>query len=203
MFSVVGDFDEDEVRKAIEEEFGSWRNNTPWERITREYTDIPGGVITIETPDKENAVLLARMNLDSNQNDPDYAALYLADYMLGGGAGFDSRLTARIRVKEGLSYSVGSSVGGGLFDRAGSWTMQAIAAPQNIDKVQAALRDCAEPGAGRQAGWKAAVAPGHRPHLPHLGQAVRGAHARAHGRTGARRAAQVPRPGEAHHREGG
>jgi zinc protease len=141
LFSVVGDFDESAVTKAIEDGFGDWRNDTPYKRITREYRDIPGAVISIETPDKENAVLLARMNLDSNQNDPDYAALYLADYMLGGGAGFDSRLTSRIRVKEGLSYSVGSQAAGSIFDRAGSWNMQAIAAPQNIDKVEAALRE--------------------------------------------------------------
>jgi len=141
MFSVVGDFDEAAVTKAIDSGFGDWRNNTPYQRLTSEYRDIPGGVISIETPDKENAVLMAHMNLDSSQNDPDYAALYLANYILGGGAGFDSRLTARIRVKEGLSYSVSSSAGGGLFDRAGGWDMQAIAAPQNIDKVQAALGD--------------------------------------------------------------
>jgi zinc protease len=141
LFSVVGDFDEAAVRKAIEDGFARFRNNTPWKRITREYRDIPGGEIVIDTPDKENAVLIARMNLDSNQNDPDYAALYLADYMLGGGAGFDSRLTSRIRVKEGLSYSVGSQAGGSVWDRAGSWTMQAIAAPQNITKVEASLRD--------------------------------------------------------------
>src|SRR5690606_30110981 len=29
-FAIVGDFDEAEVLKAIEEEFGSWRNDTPW-----------------------------------------------------------------------------------------------------------------------------------------------------------------------------
>jgi zinc protease len=141
LFSVVGDFDEAEVTKAIKEGFGDWRNDTPYKRITREYKDIPAANLTLQTPDKENAMLLARMNLDSNQADPDYAALYLADYMLGGGAGFDSRLTSRIRVKEGLSYSVGSSAGGSVFDRAGAWTMQAIAAPQNIPKVEAALRE--------------------------------------------------------------
>jgi zinc protease len=140
-FAIVGDFDEAEVTKAIEEGFGSWRNDTPWQRITREYRDIPAKNISIETPDKENATLIGRLNLDVNQNDPDYAALHLADYMLGGDAGFDSRLMARIRVKEGLSYGVSSQAAGTIFDRAGSWTVQAIAAPQNVAKVEAALRE--------------------------------------------------------------
>ena len=140
-FSVVGDFDETAVLKAITEEFSVWRNDTPWKRVTREYREIPAGNVSIETPDKENAMLLARMNLDVNQNDPDYAALFLADYMLGGGAGAESRLLSRIRIKEGLSYGVGSQVQGSIFDRAGGWTAQAIAAPQNIGKVDSALRE--------------------------------------------------------------
>jgi zinc protease len=140
-FAIVGDFDEAEVLKAIEQEFGSWRNATPWTRITREFRDIAPRNVTVETPDKENAVLLARVNADLNQNDADYAAMLIADYMLGSGAGFDSRLMARIRVKEGLSYGAGSQLVGSIFDRAGSWNAQAIAAPQNIAKVEAALRE--------------------------------------------------------------
>jgi zinc protease len=140
-FAVVGDFDEEEVIAAIRAGFAEFRNETPWTRITGEYRDIAPQSISIQTPDKENAVLLARINLDINQNDADYAAYFLADYMLGGGAGFDSRLTARIRVKEGLSYGVGAQGGGGIFDRAGSWVAQAIAAPQNIEKVETALRE--------------------------------------------------------------
>ncbi|MEO8314231.1 MAG: pitrilysin family protein [Pseudomonadota bacterium] len=140
-FAVVGDFDEAEVIKAIQDGFANWRNDTPWKRITRDYRDIPAKNITIETPDKENATLIARLNMDVNQNDPDYAALQLADYILGGGAGFDSRLTARIRVKEGLSYGVSSQAAGTIFDRAGTWTAEATAAPQNIARVEAALRE--------------------------------------------------------------
>ena len=140
-FAIVGDFDEEEVIKAIRAGFADFRNDTPWTRITGEYRAIAPENLSIQTPDKENAVLLARMNLDINQNDPDYAAFFLADYMLGGGAGFDSRLTSRIRVKEGLSYGVSAQGGGSIFDRAGSWVAQAIAAPQNIAKVESALRE--------------------------------------------------------------
>ncbi|MFO7325326.1 MAG: insulinase family protein, partial [Pseudomonadota bacterium] len=141
LISIVGDFDEEEVLAAIRESLGDWRSGAPWSRITREHRDIAPANITIQTPDKENAVLLARLNIEVNQNDPDYPALLLADYMLGGDAGFDSRLFGRIRVREGLSYSVGSQVAGPIFDRAGGWMAQAIAAPQNIARVEAALRE--------------------------------------------------------------
>jgi zinc protease len=44
-------------------------------------------------------------------------------------------------VKEGLSYNVNSSLNVGRFDRAGSWSVHAIAAPQNIPKVESAFKD--------------------------------------------------------------
>ena len=74
-------------------------------------------------------------------DDPEYPALYLADYLMGGGAGFDSRLTARIRQKEGLSYGVGSELAVGSEDRAGAWSAYAIAAPQNMAKVETAFKE--------------------------------------------------------------
>jgi zinc protease len=141
MLAIVGDFDEAEVTRAIAEALGGWRSGAPWTRVTRQYRDIAPQRRVIETPDKENAVFLARLNLDLNEEDADYPALYTANYILGGGAGFDSRLVARIRVKDGLSYGAGSGISAGRFDRAGSWTGNAIAAPQNIDKVEAAFRE--------------------------------------------------------------
>jgi zinc protease len=139
--AIVGDFDEAEVLKAITESFGGWRSGTPYTRVTRQFKDVDPVNDSIETPDKQNAVFLARLNVDLDDDDADYPALYVANYILGGGAGFDSRLVQRIRVKEGLSYNVGSSLSPGRFDRAGVWMARAIAAPQNIGKVENAFRD--------------------------------------------------------------
>src|SRR5690606_37338570 len=72
---------------------------------------------------------------------PDYPALYVANYILGGGAGFDSRLAGRIRQKDGLSYAVGSDLSVGPLDEAGAWTAYAIAAPTNVPRVEAAFRE--------------------------------------------------------------
>jgi zinc protease len=139
--AVVGDFDEAEVTKAITESFAGWRSGTPYARVTRQSRDIDPTSLSIETPDKENAVFAARLNVDMNEDDADYPALFVVNYILGGGAGFDSRLVQRIRVKEGLSYGVGSGLSAGRFDRAGSWAARAIAAPQNIDRVESAFKD--------------------------------------------------------------
>ena len=93
------------------------------------------------TPDKENAVFIARQNVNMRDDDPDYPALYVANYILGGGSGFDSRFMSRIRQKDGLSYNVGSDLSVPALDRAASWSGYAIAAPGNITKVEAAFRE--------------------------------------------------------------
>jgi zinc protease len=139
--AIVGDFDEDAAVAAIKQAFGDWKPQVPFTRVETAYRDIPAVDESIETPDKENSVFLARENVEMRDDDPDFPALYVADYLLGGGAGFDSRLTSRIRQKEGLSYGVGSDLSVGSIDRAGSWTVYAIAAPQNMAKVEAAFKD--------------------------------------------------------------
>ena len=139
--AIVGDFDEAAVTQAIREAFGDWKGGVPYVRLSNPYRDIAPANQALETPDKENATFVARVNIDMNEDDPDHAALYLANYIMGGGAGFDSRLTARIRVKDGLSYGVGSQLSVPSTDRGGSWGAGAIAAPQNIAKVEAAFRE--------------------------------------------------------------
>jgi len=139
--AIVGDFDEAAVTTLLNDLFANWKPAVPFERVKMEFRDILPIEKTVLTPDKENAVFLARQNIDIRDDDPDYPALYLADYILGGGAGFESRFMTRIRQKEGLSYSVGSDLSVGSLDRAGSWSAYAIAAPGNIGKVEVAFKE--------------------------------------------------------------
>jgi len=135
---VVGDFDEAEVRQAIEEAFGDWRSPHPYERIASAFYDPPAEEIEIETPDKANAFFIVQQNLELRDTDPDYAALTMAGYMLGGGF-LNSRLARRIRVEEGLSYAVQGGISGHPVDPSGSFVALAIHAPENVDAVQAAF----------------------------------------------------------------
>jgi zinc protease len=139
--AVVGDFDEARIAAVIKELFTGWAPKVPYVRVPNEHRDIPAANKTITTPDKENAVYLARQNVEMKDDDPDFPALYVANYILGGGAGFDSRLATRIRQKDGLSYGVGSDLSVGSIDRAGAWSAYAIAAPANIARVEAAFKE--------------------------------------------------------------
>jgi zinc protease len=138
--SVVGDFDEKEIAKLAGELFGGWKSPRPFARIPEVYHSVEPINKSFETPDKANAFFLAGINLSLRDDDPDYPALVLGNYMLGGGF-LNSRLATRIRQKDGLSYGVSSFFGAGALDKNGSFIAQAIYAPQNAAKLEAAFKE--------------------------------------------------------------
>ncbi|WP_370446419.1 M16 family metallopeptidase [Glaciimonas sp. PCH181] len=138
--AVVGDFDPVATTKVIEAEFGTWKSAVPYERVIRKNFDVTPVQETINTPDKENGVYIARMNLDMRDDAADYPALLVANYLFGGGS-LKSRLADRIRQKDGLSYTVGSGLGMNAISRAASFNIQAIAAPQNLARVDLGVRE--------------------------------------------------------------
>ncbi|WP_020652463.1 M16 family metallopeptidase [Massilia niastensis] len=137
--AIVGDFDPKEVVPLVDELFGAWRAKEHVEPVLRKHAEVAPATRTLDTPDKENGFYTARMNLDLNIDDPDYPALMLANYIFGDG-GLKSRLMDRIRQKDGLSYGGGSELSAGDLDRAGSFSISAIAAPQNMGRLDAAIR---------------------------------------------------------------
>jgi zinc protease len=136
----VGDFDPQEVSKLADELFGNWKSPAKYQRLVSVYADIPPMNKTLETPDKANAFFLARENLQLRDDDADYPALELGNYMLGGGF-LNSRLSTRIRQKEGLSYGVGTQLSVGSQDKFGYLIGYAIYAPQNRAKLESAFRE--------------------------------------------------------------
>jgi zinc protease len=84
-------------------------------------------------------MLVMAMNTKMSDEDADYPAALLANYILGGS--FSARLVTRIRHKEGLSYDVRSSLGAPTKDDGGTFLGLAISAPQNSPKVEESFRD--------------------------------------------------------------
>ncbi len=138
--AVVGDFDSKEILALVTQGVGDWKSPRPFERVPRPYQDVSPVNQALETPDKANALFLAGQNLEIRDDDPDYPALVLGNYMLGGGF-LNSRLAVRIRQKEGLSYGVGSQFQASALDKSGSFTTFAIYAPQNAGKLEKAFRE--------------------------------------------------------------
>ena len=138
--AMVGDFDPEEIKTLSQELFGDWTAAKPFKRLERTYKDINPERISIETPDKANANMLLGVNFPMRDDNPDYPALLLANFMTGGGF-LNSRLATRIRQKEGLSYGVGSGMSVSPEYEFGHFMSYAIFAPQNADKLEKAFRE--------------------------------------------------------------
>ncbi|GGY64788.1 M16 family metallopeptidase [Pseudoduganella albidiflava] len=138
--AIVGDFDKEAASKTVADTLSGWNSKAAYARILDANAERPAMRKAIDTPDKENGFYIARLNLDLRTDDPDYPALELANFIFGDG-GLKSRLMDRIRQKDGLSYGGGSSLYVGDIDRASNFTINAIAAPQNLKKVEAAVRE--------------------------------------------------------------
>jgi zinc protease len=132
---ISGQFDPEQMRKLVTELFGDWKSTSHYERITNMYAKLEPINHKIETPDKQNALFLIGMPLKMNDEDPDYPALTIAGMVFGGSA--NSRLFQRIRVKDGLSYGAGAWFSMPTKEDGGRFSGSAIAAPQNMAKVEA------------------------------------------------------------------
>ncbi len=80
--------------------------------------------------------MFGRLSMRLNDQSADYAALLVANRVLGGDS--DSRIFQRIRVRDGLSYAVGTAVQPASIDDNSTLALYAIFAPQNLAKVQQA-----------------------------------------------------------------
>jgi len=137
---LVGDFDADSVRTFAESLFGDWSTDKPWVMIPEPYQRTDSTLVSIETPDKANAIFFAVQTLRVADGDPDYAAVAIAADIMGGGF-LNSRMAGRLRQRDGLSYGAGSDATIATGDSLGRLTTSAIYAPQNLDRVQLGFRE--------------------------------------------------------------
>ena len=138
-FVAVGDFDAVELNAALVRHFGAWRSQLPFARVARTYVPSDSVLTHIEIPDKPNAGFAAATTLQLRDDDPDYPAVALAQFMLSGARA--SLLMNRLREREGLTYGVLSFLTVLPLDRYGTWSITSIVAPKNIEKLQQSFRD--------------------------------------------------------------
>jgi zinc protease len=139
-FAAVGDVDAEGLEKQLTDLFGGWKSDEHYARVVMNYKDVPAIEQPFETPDKANAFFVAVQPVKMDDASPDYPALTLANYMLGGGF-LNSRLATRIRVKDGLSYGIGSRLSVPIKETEATFMTYAISAPQNTEKVEADFKE--------------------------------------------------------------
>jgi zinc protease len=109
----VGDFDPRKLQAMVKSQFGGWSG------AAEAFPDPPRlvrasrpRVRRVSYPGEQVHVLLGHLGV--TRLHPDFAALAVADHVLGSGPGFTDRLSRVIRDELGLAYSVG----GGMTDSA-------------------------------------------------------------------------------------
>jgi zinc protease len=139
--TIVGDFDPAPCLASLKETLSGWKAARPYARISMAIVGVPsGGRQSIDTPDKANATYTAGLIFPLRDDDADYPALVMGNYIFGSGA-LSSRLGDRIRQKEGLSYGVSSSLAASEWDQRATFTITAICNPENMSRVETAARE--------------------------------------------------------------
>ncbi|MEW6430014.1 MAG: pitrilysin family protein [Myxococcota bacterium] len=133
--AVVGDFEPDAVTKQLGELFGGWKNAVGYTRIPVPYSPVEAKVSAIETPDKAMAFFGAGLTFQMKDDSPDYPAMMMAEYLLGGGF-MAGRVPQRLREKEGLSYGAGTVMRVDSRDDRAALMGYAIYAPENVSRVE-------------------------------------------------------------------
>jgi zinc protease len=140
-FVAVGDFDPAEATRLVNEALKDWKAKTAYKRIEeRGHPDLKGEKVRLDLPDKANAVYLAAESFAMKDTAPDYPALLVGNYLLGE-APLASRLSNRVRGKDGLSYGVGSVFSARSHDPAAAFVIFAIFNPENLVKLETAIAD--------------------------------------------------------------
>ena len=138
--AVVGDFDATVVKQKLNKMLDNWSAIKSYTRIESPYKDLPAKNEEFKTPDKKNAMYFCGEMIKMRDDNPDYPALNMGNFIFGGGF-LNSRLATRIRQKEGISYGVGSFLQPSSLDEKTIFGAYAIYNPENKDKLEAGYKD--------------------------------------------------------------
>jgi zinc protease len=111
---IAGDFTRAEMLQKLEATFGKWaaaEKAVP--QIPRVEQAAKAGVYMVQPQVPSNQGVIQVGHIGLMQDDADYPAVDLMNYILGGGS-FSSRITRVVRTENGLAYSTSSNYSGGL-----------------------------------------------------------------------------------------
>jgi zinc protease len=141
---LVGDFDAKAMLTEIESLTASWRNEETTPLLPLPPDLIPEVKETkrtiISVPDAAQLQFYMG-HLGIRRTDPDYFKLLVMDHVLGTGSGFTDRLSARLRDREGLAYTVSANVTSSASAWPGTFTCYIGTKAENLDKVQKLFRE--------------------------------------------------------------
>lgn len=106
IMSVVGDITPDEVKALLEKHFSAWKSKSITPTSLPELTNAKKrNTIIVDKELTQANIILGHLGV--SRSDPDYYAVSVMNYILGGG-GFESRLMQNVREEKGLAYDISS-----------------------------------------------------------------------------------------------
>jgi zinc protease len=106
ILAAAGDFNKAQLKAKINRIVAGWKNkNVAIPSFSRQFPPPEPGVYFIQMPINQGYISLGHLGLEDTN--PDYFALQVMNFILGGGS-FTSRITTKVRSNEGLSYNQGS-----------------------------------------------------------------------------------------------
>jgi len=106
ILSVSGDFSKAALKAKINKLVGAWKNRSvQFPALVKTFPTVDPGVYFIQRPINQGYISLGHLGLEDTN--PDYFAVQVMNFILGGGS-FSSRITTMVRSNEGLSYNQGS-----------------------------------------------------------------------------------------------
>ncbi len=134
--AIVGDFDSRAIAAEVEKLTADWKGAAPAlpkmpvvekpAKFTEKF---------IEMPDAEQLQFYMG-HVGVRRDNPDYYKLLVMDYVLGTGPGFTDRLSARLRDREGLAYTVQANISSTADREPGAFTCYIGTEPQNYERVK-------------------------------------------------------------------
>ncbi len=106
ILAAAGDFDTSQLKTKINGYVAGWANHdVKFPAISTDFPQPKPGVYFIQKKINQGYISLGHLGIE--ETNPDYYAVQVMNFILGGGS-FTSRITTKVRSNEGLSYSQGS-----------------------------------------------------------------------------------------------
>lgn len=136
VMAVVGDFDSDKLVAEITRLTADWKSG-PAPKPQPPAVSKPAQFTQKILSMPQAVQLHFYMGQPGIRRDnPDYFKLLVMDYVLGTGPGFTDRLSARLRDREGLAYTVNANISGSASEEPGTFTCYIGTDPENFDRVK-------------------------------------------------------------------
>jgi zinc protease len=106
ILTASGDFAKADLKAKINKSIAGWKNkDVKFPLFSKSFPSPEPGVYFVQKSINQGYISLGHLGLEDTN--PDYAAVQVMNFILGGGS-FSSRITTKVRSNEGLSYNQGS-----------------------------------------------------------------------------------------------